>query len=249
MKNKIIMLMFVSLILLASLNFVKSEIYMWNSVSTDKPNQMVNFHGYYQLEDTTAEMSGINAEVSVFLWYIVEPLPLNLSIYGQVDYCNFTIHHYKNEFDNLGNIINTSDIITEYSFMNSPLNSTLTIITAKNKDSITADMKCHYTDINGLYYGNILAGRFVTYTSSYQCNFCGDYSLEELSNLAQMNENLTANELTIYDRIQTFVDWNFMFWLILSWVIKIGLVLLAIGLIFAGGYYFYIFINNLGKDL
>ena len=58
---------------------------------------------------------------------------------------------------------------------------------AKNKDSLIADLRCHYTDSRGLYYVNILAGSFTTYMSSYECATCRDYSLEQLSDMSAKN--------------------------------------------------------------
>lgn len=249
MKAKILLLIGIFILLLSPLT-IMGEMSMWNNVITDKPNQIVNYHGYYQFEDTTAQMSSANVPINLYLWYEVQPLPLVLNgSFGEVDYCNLTIQHYKNIFDDLGNILNTTTEIQTYGFANSSLNSTIIVISAKNKDSIIADMKCHYTDVRGLYYGNILAGRFTIYMSSYQCSECTQYSLEELSNQAQLNLNMTGNELSIYDKIQQVAIWDFQAWLIVSWIIKIGLIFVAIGLIFAGVYYFYIFIKDLGKGL
>jgi hypothetical protein len=251
MKNKKIILAIVSVLLLVNLfTIISAEVFLWDSVITDKTNSIVNYHGYYQFEDTTAQMSGANTEIVVHLWYEVQELPLILTgSYGAVDWCNFTIQHYKNTFDNLGNILNATNEIQSYYFTTGAFNSSIININAKNKDSIIADMKCHYNDSRGLYYGNILAGKFTTYISTYECSTCSDYSLEELSNMAKMNENITANELTIYDRIQTFVDWNFTIWLIVSWIVKIGLIFIAVALIFAGAYFLYKFISDMGKGL
>ena len=250
MKNKIVMLMIASLFLVLSMNFILGEVYLWNSVNLDQTNDIVDYHGYIQFEDTTAQMSGANTPININLYYTIQALPLVLNgSYGSVDWCNLTIQDEQNTFDNLGNILNVTDVISSYYFGTGAVNSSVLSFSAKNKDSLIADLRCHYTDSRGLYYANILAGSFTTYMSSYECATCRDYSLEQLSDMSAKNENITTNELLIYDNIQKVADYNYQIWSIASWLFKIILVIGSVGLIFAGVYYFYIFFSNLGKEL
>jgi len=250
MKNKFILVILFSLILILFINLAKSEVYIWDSVNVDSNNNIVDYHGYIQFEDTTATMSGANTPININLWYIIQALPLVLNgSYGSVDWCNLTIQDEQNTFDNLGNILNVTDVVSSYYFGIGAVNSSVLSFSAKNKDSLIADLRCHYTDPRGLYYANILAGSFTTYMSSYECATCTDYSLEQLADMSAKNENITKNELSIFDNIQKVVDYNFQFWKIASWIFKIIIVIGSVGLIFAGVYFFYIFFSNLGKEL
>lgn len=254
MKNKIIMIMFGMIFLFLIMQTCLSEIYLWDNTIKDVNNSIVNYHAYYQYEDTSTTGVGANQDTRIVLWYTVQALPLNLTdsnfnLIGQVDWCNFTIRDNKNIFDSLGNIVNTTTEISNYYFTTGGLNSSQLVFLMRNRDSITADMKCHYTTPQSLYFENILAGNFATYMSSYQCVKCVDFSLEELSNMAQKNLNISANELSVYGSIQKVVDFNYQGWLIASWIIKIGMIFIAVALIFAGVYYFYVFFSNIGKEL
>jgi hypothetical protein len=84
---------------------------------------------------------------------------------------------------------------------------------------------------------------------SFECEGCTQYTLEELSYQTEKSDEITANEVAMYDKIQIAVDWNFQIWLILSWIIKIAMVLVAVGLIFASVYYFYVFLRDIEKEI
>jgi len=238
MKNKNIIMMIFAMVLLIGIVGVNAEIYLFNDVLRDNTLNITNFHAFYQFQDTSVSGIGANQDTQVTFWYTVQALPLVSGI-GTVDYCNFTIKHYRN-----------STLIEQinYSFVSSPLTSSTVTILMRDKDSVTADMKCHFTNNEDMKTTS-LAGDFTTYMSSYQCTQCIDYSLEQLSNEAQRNENITANNIGIYNSIQKVVNFNFQIWLIISWVLKIGFILLAVALIFGGVYYFYVFFSNIGKEL
>jgi hypothetical protein len=92
-------------------------------------------------------------------------------------------------------------------------------------------------------------GRVDTFFGSYACEDCEEYSLEELSNQIDRAEEITEDELEIYDIIQQIVSLNFRLWLIASWLTKIFFLLFTIGLIFAGVYYVYRFLNDIANKI
>jgi hypothetical protein len=262
MKNKKLMIMFGMIFLVLTMQVVLSEVYEWNDIILNNQTQIVNYHGYYQFIDTSANGIGSGKDTPFTLIYHVEALPLDLTIdgatFGEVDWCNFTITHTKNIYGTTfvafegfsgGQLLNTTIETQSFYFANTSLSTGNVVLQLRDKDSVVADMKCHYTTVDGLYENNILAGRFDTFMSSYECSQCKDYSLEQLSNMAQRNENITANQQSVYFVIQKVVDFNWQIWLIVSWIIKIGMVLIGVGLIFAGVYYFYVFFSNIGKEL
>jgi hypothetical protein len=264
MKNKNIFGMILGTIfLLAIMQNISGEIFLWNTVTTNNITNMTNFHAYYQFEDTSTTGIGSGQDTKVIFRYHIEPLPLNLTgdnvTFGEIDYCNFTIIHTRNiygvtfvAFEGFsgGQLLNTT-IETQNIFAeaNASVNDGELFVLMRDKDSVVADMKCHHTTLEGLYENNILAGSFATYMSSYECSQCIDYSLEQLSNMAVRNENITASQISVYHNVQRVVDFNWQIWLIISWVIKIGFIFVGVGLIFAGVYYFYIFFDNMGREL
>ena len=262
MKNKNLMLMILGMIfLVVTLQMISAEVYLWNTVNIDNSSQTVDYHSYIQFLDTSTNDIGSGTDTPITYVYHTQSLPLDLTpdgaTFGIIDYCNFTISHTKNIYGTTfvafqgfsgGQLLNTTLEEQNFSFNNGTNDGQVTI-NLRDKDSVVADMRCHYTSVDGLYENNILGGDFKTYMSSYECSQCKDYTLEQQSDMAQRNENITASQVGIYYDIQKVVDFNWQIWLIASWIIKIGLVIVAVGLIFAGVYYFYVFLSNLGKGL
>lgn len=241
---------------------VTAEMYLWNDVIIDANASEVTHHLFYFFEDTSARGIGKNKDVPVVLWYNIEPLPYNLSLYGYgglIDKCELTIKSYHNIYGTTfmglagfygGELLNTTTETINMTFENTGVVvSDAVTINMRDRDNIVADLICHYTDPNYLFIDNALFGRLTTYLSTYECDGCGEKTFEQISNELVQKEQVTANELEIYDKIQTVIDWNFQIWVIASWIFKIVLVVLAIVLIFAVGYYFYKFLENLSKDI
>jgi hypothetical protein len=250
MKKGIIILAFAFLIL-ASLINVQAEITMVTSTELDIADSLVKSMGYYYFEDTSLTGIGRNKDIPITIAYQVYELPFNFSgVYPvQVDWCNLTTLHGINEYDSEGNIINTTTEKYNLFFQNQPLNFSELIYKLRSRDYLLVRMNCHYTDVNYLYVENILVGQFDVFLPSYECKGCEEYTLEELSNQIEKNEEITLNELTIYENIQKAVDWNFTIWLIISWIIKIGFIIIAVGLIFVSVYYFYQFLQDIARNV
>ena len=257
MKKSILTLtigIFCILTLFAS--FVNAENSLWNSINVDRTEGTVTYHVFHSVEDTSARGIVKNKDIPMILWYEVQSLPLTLDSGNQIDWCELNISHYHNIYGTNfvafqgfygGDLLNTT-IETQNFLFTSGTSGQITI-NMRDRDSITADMKCHYVNNTNLYENNILAGRITTYLSSYECDGCTQYSLEEITNQADKVEQIAQNELSIYNTFQKLIDWNFQIWLIVSWILKIGFILVGIGLIFAGIYYFYVFLQNIARDI
>jgi hypothetical protein len=255
MKNKTIVMMLALILVLTNLNFILGEVYLFNDVIKDTNLNIVKHHAYYYFEDTSLRGIGKNKDTPVILQYNIESLPYNYT-YGVVDWCNVSVTHYHNIYGTNfvafqgfygGELLNTTTTTQSYLFTTSA--SDQITINMRDRDSITASVSCHYTDSRDLFIDNVLIGNFLTLMPSFECDGCTKYSLEELSNLADRQAEVTENELEIYDNIQTIVDWNFQVWLIISWILKIFFLLGGIGLIFMGVYYFYNYLMQLSKEI
>jgi hypothetical protein len=242
---------------------VSAEISLWNNVLIDEDESVVKQHAFYTMEDTSSRGIGANKDTPIYVWYNVEALPYDLNSYnpnynGVIDWCNLTIRHYKHTYGTDffafsgsygGSLLNTTTETQSVYFANTSQTSDTILINLRDRDSLNIDMSCHYTDSNYLYVESVLIGGFTTYSSSFECDTCTQYSLEELSHQTEKEEEITLNEVAVYDNIQTMIDWNFQIWLIMSWIIKIGMVLVAVFLIFAGGYYFYVFLKDIANNI
>jgi hypothetical protein len=226
--------------------FAQGELYLWNTVSKDYANDLVKYHAFYTFEDTSASGIGKSREIPIDFLVTTENLPFSVGGVVNIDWCNFTLVHYKSVYDNDGNLINTSKE-TESRYYTSGVNSETITINAKARDRIIADMSCHYDDGDYLYYENVLGGRFTTFTGSYECSGCTEFTLEELTNQINNLENISNQEIQIYENVQKVVDYDFQVWLVLSWVVKIAFIFIAIFLIISSIRYFYNFVTEMGR--
>jgi hypothetical protein len=262
MRKNLLTLMMGTIFLLAIMTtFVNAEVTFWTDINIDYDDQTVVQHGYYQFDDTSAKGIGRNKPIEVILWYDVSALPFNLNpsnYSGYVDWCNFTITQYKNEYGTEyiawqgfvgGEYLDTTVEIDNYYFANTTASSGQLSYDLKDKDSLIIDMKCHYTDANSTFADSVLFGRFTTYFGAYECDDCEEYSLEELSNEIERNEQATAEGTEIYEKIQYVIDMNYNLWLIASWLIKIAFVFTALGLVFGGVYWLYLLFKNIEREI
>jgi len=235
--------------------FVNAEMWLWEDTIISYNNNLVTKHGYYQFEDTSASGIGRDKPIGMVLWYVVEGLPYNLTAVGyagEVDWCNFTIQHDKSswEISDGQKYLNRTIVRESYYFQNTINSSSAQLYyELKDRDSLVADMVCHYTDSSSVFIENTLFGRWTTYFGAYECMDCEEYSLEELSNQIERNEDIIEEETEVYEKIQSIIDMNYQLWLIVSWIIKIGFVMAGIGLIFSGVYYLYNFFKDIERQI
>jgi hypothetical protein len=262
MKKQLTFMIGIFILLTLFGNFVSSELYLWETTikdtSLNNTANLVKDHLYYYFQDTSLTGRGADVDTPITLTAVILALPFNFTQYnpsynGSVDWCNFSYLHVKNTFDNSVNpprISSTTNEQGSFFYENTGTVSTQeVIINMRSVDSLFADVKCHYTDSTTLYIENVLVGRFTTYLPSYSCAKCTQYSLEELSHLQEKNEQITDNTLGAYSVIQRVIDYNFQIWVIISYIFKIAIVLVAIGLIFSGIYYFYKYMEKLVNEV
>jgi len=255
-------LMLIGFLVIATFIFptVSAEVNLWNDIYINKDDQTVSQYGYYQFDDTSYRGVGRDKPIELIIWYTVNPLPFDLTLNysGYVDWCNLTIKHDKNEYGGTfwssiglegGNYINTTTEITNIYFENTSLAFDQLSFFLKDKDSLTVDMKCHYTEASDVFVESILFGKFDTILGAYECDDCEDYSLAQLSSEMERNEQIIVDQNEVYNKIQSIIAINFNVWLIFSWVLKIGLLFTAVSLIFGGIYWLYLLFKSIEDDI
>jgi hypothetical protein len=256
MKNRFWIIMF-GIFLLINIISISAEMNFWSDTLINQDTQIVRYHGYFQFDDTSVKNIGRHKSIPITIQYLVEPLPFNLT-YGNVDYCNFTMTNYHNIYGTSfvafegfsgGDLLNTTINVTNLYFGTGSLQSGYITVDMYDKDSIILNMDCHYTDINSLFQENVLVGSFSTFFPQFSCDECSQYTIEQLSNEIASNENITASSVQVYTKIQSLIGFNWQIWLIISWLIKIALIVVALSLAFAGIYYVYKFLNDLGRSI
>jgi hypothetical protein len=257
-------LMLISFLVIASIiiPITSAEVSLWTDIYINHDTQTVSQYGYYQFDDTSARGVGRDKAIEMILWYEVEGLPYDLSIgnySGYVDWCNLTIRHDINEYGGTfysvlglegGNYINTTTETDNYYFENTTtIEFDQLYYFLKDKDSLTVDMKCHYTDPSSVFVESILFGRVNVILGAYECNDCEEYSFEQLSNEIDRSEQIISDQNEVYDKIQSVVAINFNIWLIVSWIIKIGLLFTAVTLVFGGIYWLYLLFKSIEDEI
>lgn len=246
----------IGLMMIFLVGSVSAEMSLWttqlmNNVSDAPYPSTVQDHIFYQFDDTSLQDVGRNKEIQLELYYVIQPLPYSLGVYGgDVDSCTLIVRHFKNTYDSDNNRINTSIEYTNLNFStNASANSGSLFFDMRSDDTISGDIYCHYTNVSTLYVENILVGRWTTFLPSFECSGCSSYSLEELSNEIERSDELFAEQTLIYNRIQDFTELNFKVWLILKWVISIAFIFFAVGILIYSGYYFYSFIKRMESEI
>ncbi len=247
MKYKIITLMISMIFLLGIMPLVSAEIYLWQDVILSRSANTTTDHIYIQLDDTSEGFKWRNRQVPITLKFFTQDLPFNLT-FGQVTSCNFSYTTFQNTYDNEGNFLSDTKVSDSF-FFTSGINEGEVTLFLKDDDDITADFKCFYTNTDSLYEDNALIGRITTFLPSFECRGCTEFTLEELSNEVERSEEITVNELAVYRIIQEIINKNFQLWLIASWIVKLFLVIFAVGLIFASFYYMWKFFEDIADRI
>lgn len=261
--KKLIFITAIAIITLAfMINSASAEVYLWTDININNDLDTVSQHAYYQFDDTSSLGVGRHKDVPLIIYYVVEPLPYNLTAVGyggEIDWCNLSFTHTKNEYGTefvafqgitAGELINTTVEYSSLYFSGTGNVSSGTVeFDLRDKDSLVANMKCHYTDDQYLYVENVLFGRFDTFLPAFECEGCTEYTLEELSNEIQRNEEITEEQTEIYEKTQEVISRNYELWVIASWLVKIAFLMIAVTLIFLGIYHLYKFFRGIESQI
>jgi hypothetical protein len=254
MKNKLLTAMigmiFLVTLLILNLNIASAEINLWTDTYLNQNASTVTMYALVNLYDTSTDLITISKPIPVVVRYNTQLLPYNISQYYSqypnaiVDWCNLTMKHEENIFDgSTGRIVNYTTITDNFYLTNASLGTIGYRL--HHEDVLSIAMTCHYTNPDTLFIDSLYFGQFSTFFPAHECLGCDKYSFEELT---QENENFqdrVEEEMNIYTAIQNIIEKNYMLWVIMKWVLRIALIIGAVGLIFAGMYFFYVYIKNL----
>jgi len=116
-----------------------------------------------------------------------------------------------------------------------------------HEDVLSTSMTCHYTNPDTLFIDSAYFGQYSIFFPAHECVGCDEFSFEELTQENNRFAEKVDAEIGIYSTVQSIVDKNFQLWQILRWVLRIAMLIGAIGLIFAGGYFFYSYIKKMSE--
>ena len=222
-----------------------AEIFLWQDTAIDRENNIVNYHAFYQFEDTSANNVGRHKKVPIEFRYGVQPLPFTLPS-GSVDECNFTIYHYKHEYDSDGDITATETEASSIFFTTDPVaQSGSVVVDMLDLDQVVANMGCHYTTNQSLYEENVLVGTFATFMPSFECKGCTDTSLAEQTEEIDRQEDSIADNLSMYTIFFNIVQQVFLVYTYAFWLIRIGVFIAGLSVIFSLAFFIYHFIEGL----
>jgi len=252
-KKTWIMGIILPILMIALISFVQAEMSLMQSVEISVINSEVQHRTYIYFDDTSAKGIGANKLIPVNVYYEVQPLPANLTrnniFVGQVDWCNVSFHAIINNYNDDGMLTGTTEQSISYYFNGNPYSTGRELFMMANRDIIIATATCHYTNASELYIDNILFANLYVLAPSYECEGCGDSTLEGLSNKITEMEASFQQENSITDIIIGIVSLNFQVWAVLVWIIKILLILVSLGLLFYAGFWIYKFLKDLAQRI
>lgn len=251
MKNKILILF--ALALFISLTFASADIQLWRENIINTNTSIVRTHGYFQFQDDSTNLIGKSQSVPLAVQYFYQSLPYNISqTYPQypnalVDWCNVTLTKNSFTYDSLGNTATENQTVYNTILENVVTNSNITYFEFHHQDSLIVDIDCHYTNPDTLFIDNVLFTDFDNWFPAYRCTECGDSKLQVLADEIKYNQAQSEKEISIYQKIQTLIGYNFKLWYYANYLIRILLVISVIALIFAMAYFIYLLIESLGR--
>lgn len=253
MKKQIILMAIALLMVFSIVQNVSADISFWRDIIIDKNTSVVRAIGVYNFQDNSKDFLGKYRPIPIAIMYDWDNIPYNISQYypqypnAYVDWCNLTISHDTNEYDSDGNFNGTTTETFTYNVSNQVAGNNLTAVYMKHSDVLRIFWDCHYTNTETIFQDGVLFADWGTFFPAFTCNGCEDFKLEELSNEIKYNEANALKEIGIYEKFQSVVKLNFNMWLYGSWIIKIGLLLASLSLIFLVGYVFYSIVNSMAR--
>lgn len=256
MKNILqssIAFIFLLTIILLNVNNASAEINLWTNTIVDSNSSTVSMYELINVGDTSTAIASIPRATPVTIRYDTQLLPYNISQYypqyqnAVVDWCNLTLKFEANEINTTsGQIQNYSTLVTSYYFTN--FSSGTLNYNMNNEDVLSVEMKCHYTNPDTLFIDSVYFGQFAVFFPARSCTGCDEHSFEQLTQANDAFASGAVQELGIYGIIQNIVEKNFQLWFIVAWILRIGILLASVGLIFAGVYFMYVYITKLAGD-
>lgn len=250
MKNKFIIL---ALAILIVLPMVNAEVTLWKENIVNKNTSIMRTHGYYQFFDESKDLIGRSRPVPLAITWSWQDLPYNISTYypqyanALVDWCNFTVVHGSYSYNSVGEITGYTEITYNEQLQNVNSGMNISMFQLKHNDALIIDFDCHYTNPNTVFIDSTHFGDFGTWLPAYTCTGCEDSKLEELAKETEYNMQKAQKEILIYQKIQSVITINYTVWTYLNWILKIGLVIGAIFIIFGVAYFFYMLLSSLAK--
>jgi hypothetical protein len=251
MKMQKIFIAIAFILLFASmLNFTKAEI------SVQGFNEVVDNNATRQtmiiiLDDTSlnsvAKQKNVN--LTIYANHYLNNTILNPELNPiSISFCLYTSTHTKNTYDADGNLLNTTIEITTQEYNTSA--TSLLYEQIMEKDILQLDLVCYWNNtIDNLIFQHI--GTFYQMiglslkSPSFACEGCGRQDYEEIMTEYLSAQRTSENYMKVFNDFTNFTTSIVEVWLMAYWIIRIFLLLLLVGFIFAVGLWLYHFIKNI----
>jgi hypothetical protein len=241
MKKQIILTIF-ALILLTS--FVSGELEFWEQKSNmgngTIQNHLTLFYSKSGLGIGDDYVSG-NNPFEVYLLYNIYPQSWNsYNPNFKVTKCEFIIRFLGHLQNNITTILNET-----YTPLDNDIMKAKYFIKLNDGDSFIADEICYFENKN--FTELLMPSEMQLVTPSWECKSCQYYewSLQERDILKA--KAIGDNVVTISGYIKKLFLLNFEIWLALFWFFLILMIFTAVGLIFIGVYWLFLYMKKLTK--
>lgn len=169
------------------------------------------------------------------------------SVYPQyhIDYCQFWIRQTIIQRNTFGQIINSTQITTFKSTFTPENVSYFNLqkfVQLKDGESALIDWDCYFP--YGTTTSNIPVTVEIT-SPTRECKACQYYEYSKIERDSAVAENVASNTASIFTYIKEFISLNFEVIIIFFWIFMLASLFIALGMIFIGIYWFYLFIKRL----
>ena len=164
--------------------------------------------------------------------------------------CLYNAQQIKNEYDSLGNLINSTVIIDTAVYNYSA--TSIKYYALKDKDTLKVDLNCFWDrDINDTlfqYLSPAIMGLGAN-SFSFACGECARQDYEEVLNDYVEAKAQTGTYLQAFDNMMSFSLNDVEIWYMLYWIIRIALLIILVMLTFMAGIWLYHFFRSIANEI
>jgi hypothetical protein len=266
MKKELIVLMFAFLLLINIVN-VNAMIEYWQQKSdmgngTIK-NHLVVFYSKTPMQFSTTPKNTLlcnlfkifcvsetgiiedyvsgNNPYEVYLWYNIYVQKWNIANPNyKVNRCDWNIRFWGHLENSTTTFINQSYTQADNDVMNAKY-----FMRLSDGDGMIATQICYFQNQN--YHELDIPAEMQLVTPSWECKACQFYEWSLLERDIEKAKSIGDNVVTISDYIKKLILLNFEILLALFWIFLILMIFVAIGLIFVGIYWLFLYLKNITR--
>jgi hypothetical protein len=201
------------------------------------------------IDDTSPDgiLKNFGNNISVYVNHVIN---YTIPSGETVALCFYNAQQTKNEYDDAGNLINTT-IIADTAVYNYSATS-FRNYDLKDRDTLQVDLNCFWdTDINDTLF-QYLSPSVIGLSAnsfSFACGDCARQDYEQVLNDYIEAKGQTSNYLEVFNNMMIFSVNDIEIWYMLYWIIKIALLIVLVMLSFMTAIWVYHFFRDIANNI